>query len=73
MSHAANFIVGIVSNASVPIPFRGAVQGHFSDRVFPGPRWAIYHQECAQGGEFVIEEFNIFYHFKKQQQNRNKL
>ena len=29
--------------------------------------------KSAQGGEFVIEEFNIFYHFKKQQQNRNKL
>ena len=55
MSHAANFIVGIVSNASMPIPFRGAVQGHFLDREFRGPRWAIYHQECAQGGEFVIE------------------
>ena len=54
-----------ISNASVPIPFRGAVQGHFSNRVFPGPRWAIYHQGCAQGGKFVIEEFNIFYHSSK--------
>ena len=58
-----------VSNASVPVPFRGAFQGHFSDRVFPGPRWAICHQGCAQGGEFVIEEFNIFYHSSN---NNNK-
>ena len=60
-----------VSNASVPVPFRGAFQGHFSDRVFPGPRWAICHQGCAQGGEFVIEEFNIFYH-SSNNNNNNK-
>ena len=39
--------------------------------MFPGPRWAICHQGCAQGGEFVIEEFNIFYH-SSNNNNNNK-
>ena len=43
----------------------------FQIHSFPGPRWAICHQGCAQGGEFVIEEFNIFYHSSNNNNNNN--
>ena len=46
-----------------PFPSEGAVQGHFSDRVFPGPPFII--KGVPKGGEFVIEGFNIFYHSSK--------